>query len=174
MFRHAESLIESGKFANVVCFDPMVNAPDWQALCDPLSIRLKYIEFDFKTRQPVPSIPFGKPAKRGDIDWRRTLYVLDEIDLLCDPNKIHATLAAIINYSRHWACTILANFRRFARIHKDLEGLATDYYIFQMLAPRDTQAVQAILEGIPDVDGREVTVARVKALPLFRHVHVAL
>ena len=174
MARHTEKLIESGHFANCVVFDPMVCLPDWQSLADEHKMRLRYIEFDFTTRQPKPGIPFGKPTSRNDVDWRRTLYVFDEIDLLCDPNKIHSALACIINYSRHWGCTVLANFRRFARIHKDLEGLATDYYIFQMVAPRDTNAVESILSGIPDTEGREVSVARVKALPVYHHIHVTL
>ena len=172
MSRHIEDAIKSGQYANVVIFDPVVCMPDFQELCTEYSVRLRYLEYDFLKHQVTPAIPYGKPKSRNEIDWRHTLYAFDEIDLLCDAHKIDPTLDMLLNYSRHWACSIYCNFRRFARVHKTLESLATDFYIFQMIAPRDTQAVEAILSGIPDVTGREVSVARVKSLPLYHNIHV--
>jgi len=174
MAKHAERLIESGRFANVVCFDPMVCLPEWSSLCSEKSIRLKYLEFDFGKKEVVPAIPFGKAKTKNDPSYEHSLYIFDEVDTICSPNSIHPSLAAILNYSRHWDCTVLANFRRFARISKDLEGLATDFFIFQMVAPRDLAAVDNILSGIPDTTGSEVTIDRVKSLPLFKHIHVRL
>ena len=165
MFDHVDQLATN--HAGLCVFDPMVCAPSWDASAAKHAFRLSYIEWDFDKDTPSPAIPYGPPRPDQPDDWRSSLFALDEVDLLCSPGKIHPTLRKLVHYSRHWGSTVLANFRRFQNVHKDLEGLATHIYVFATTAPRDLDRLDRLLEGTVNTEGKPYSRERIRFLRAF-------
>lgn len=67
-----------------------------------------------------------------------SLYVLDEIDLICGPRYYeHEWLHNVVHYGRHYSISIIVCSRRPSNIHRDITALTTTVYMGRITEPRD-------------------------------------
>jgi len=71
------------------------------------------------------------------IKLQNLIFVIEEVDSVCNPSFISANFSQILRYGRHRDINIIAISRRPAEINRLVTALATDIICFRFTEPRD-------------------------------------
>lgn len=106
-----------------------------------LAAEMQQGKFRIAYRTLYPEQGFEEVAKlvylRGN-----TLFVIEEVDLICKPNYTSEMLKVLIHSGRHREVSIIYLCRRFATISRTLTASTDTIAFFRMTEPIDLQAIR--------------------------------